>query len=65
MTTGAIQQTPLQISPPSRTPPDRQQTAAKPYSIVQESNVKKWKTGVEERQYSVKFHQEKAGISLF
>ena len=36
-------------------------TLEKPYSIAQDRTVKKWKTGVEERVYSVKFHPEKAG----
>ena len=34
---------------------------SKPYEIVQEHDTRRWKRGVEEKTYSVKFDQSKAG----
>lgn len=33
----------------------------KGYDIEQDPRIKKWKTGVEEKKYKVKFAKEKAG----
>lgn len=35
--------------------------AEKPYKIMLDPRTKVWKTGVEEKQFKVKFIQEKAG----